>query len=131
MAHRAWLRSAGLSPDGRPPHAGADPLRVTLCLTRACDRLVSVHLVDAGHHRRPTCAGATAFAATWPSLSIEYVQVGDLHRVCLQGELDISSASAVRDRLVEVAGSTVEVDLSNLRFIDARGVGALVAGRAG
>lgn len=66
---------------------------------------------------------------TWPFFSMEESTDGDTHRVRLHGELDIAPAAALEARLVEIAGSTVELDLSQLRFIDARGIAALVSAR--
>lgn len=53
----------------------------------------------------------------------------DIHVVELSGELDIVSAAFLTDVLVDVAGSTVVVDLSGLTFMDCSGVAALVAAR--
>lgn len=51
----------------------------------------------------------------------------DVHVMALNGELDIVSACCLADALVEVAGSTVVVDLSGLTFMDCSGINALVA----
>jgi anti-anti-sigma factor len=48
------------------------------------------------------------------------------HQVRLAGELDFASTPQLADRLVAIAGSAVVLDLSDLRFIDARGLAALV-----
>jgi anti-sigma B factor antagonist len=53
----------------------------------------------------------------------------DVHVVALHGELDIVSAVGLADALVEVAGSTVVVDLRGLTFMDCSGIDALVAAR--
>lgn len=68
-------------------------------------------------------------SSTLPPLSVRVENVGDLHRVLLRGELDMASATDVEARLVETAGSTVEVDLSQLTFIDARGIRALLSAK--
>jgi anti-anti-sigma factor len=47
----------------------------------------------------------------------------------LHGELDIASVDGLTDALVEIAGSTVVVDLSGLTFMDSTGIGALVMAR--
>lgn len=62
-------------------------------------------------------------------VSAKYEEVGDVHRVILDGELDMMSAAEVEARLVARAGSTVEVDLSSLTFVDARGIAALVSAK--
>jgi anti-anti-sigma factor len=54
----------------------------------------------------------------------------DRHLVALSGELDLAQADQLRRALVRVAGSTVIVDLGGLTFIDAAGIGALLAARA-
>ena len=46
--------------------------------------------------------------------------------VHLAGELDIAGAGAVERSVVEVAGSTVVLDLAALRFLAPAGMGALV-----
>jgi anti-sigma B factor antagonist len=53
----------------------------------------------------------------------------DQHLVELRGELDFETASSLTDRLVDIAGSMVVLDLSGLRFIDARGLSALLEAR--
>jgi anti-anti-sigma factor len=68
-------------------------------------------------------------AAMLPEFSITVRNLPDLdvHIVELHGELDIVSADFLTDVLVDVAGSTVVVDLSGLTFMDGRGVAALIA----
>lgn len=51
------------------------------------------------------------------------------HIARLSGELDAASATTLHDLLVEMAGSTVVVDLSAVEFIDSRGVGELIRAR--
>ncbi|UQX88138.1 STAS domain-containing protein [Jatrophihabitans telluris] len=57
----------------------------------------------------------------------------DAHPVVdVRGEVDVHTASHLRDRLTQVIDSTdapVVVDLSSLGFIDSTGLGALVAAR--
>jgi anti-anti-sigma factor len=53
----------------------------------------------------------------------------DIHLVALHGELDVLSADWLTDALVEVAGSTVVVDLSDLTFMDCSGIDALMVTR--
>jgi anti-sigma B factor antagonist len=55
--------------------------------------------------------------------------VEHVHVVRLIGELDLVSGDRVTARLIEVAGSQVIVDLSELRFIDASGITALLRAR--
>jgi anti-sigma B factor antagonist len=57
---------------------------------------------------------------------ISVVDVGDVHVVRPTGELDMVSADFLTERLVEVAGSTVVVDLSGLSFMDSSGIAALI-----
>jgi anti-anti-sigma factor len=49
-----------------------------------------------------------------------------VHVVSLEGELDAFVAPYVVDRLSEIGGSTLQVDLSRLKLIDGGGVGALL-----
>jgi anti-anti-sigma factor len=61
--------------------------------------------------------------------SITVRNLPDFHFVALHGELDVASADGFADSLVELAGSTVVVDLSDLTFMDSSGIGALVRAR--
>jgi anti-sigma B factor antagonist len=61
------------------------------------------------------------------SITIRNLPDLDIHVVELSGELDIVSADFLTEALVDVAGSTVVVDLSGLTFMDGRGVAALIA----
>ena len=47
----------------------------------------------------------------------------------LHGELDVASADGLSNSLVELAGSTLVVDLSDLKFMDSSAIGALVVAR--
>jgi anti-anti-sigma factor len=49
-----------------------------------------------------------------------------VHVVSLEGELDAFVAPYVVDRLSKMGGSTLQVDLSQLKLIDGGGVGALL-----
>lgn len=60
-----------------------------------------------------------------PYLHLRVEDAGGRHFVRLVGELDLGSARAVEAALIEVAGSTVVVDLEGLCFLDAAGLGAL------
>lgn len=46
--------------------------------------------------------------------------------VVLRGELDLASASAAEELLVELSGSTIIVDLGEVSFLDAAGLRALL-----
>ena len=61
-----------------------------------------------------------------PEFSFSARDLPDVHLVALHGELDIVSAYDLALALVEVAGSTVVVDLSGLTFMDSTGISALV-----
>jgi anti-anti-sigma factor len=67
--------------------------------------------------------------AVLPEFSITVRNLPDLHFVTLHGELDVASADGLANSLVELAGSTVVVDLSDLTFMDSSGIGALVRAR--
>jgi anti-sigma B factor antagonist len=64
-----------------------------------------------------------------PEFSISVRNLPNLHFVTLHGELDVASADGLANSLVELAGSTVVVDLSDLTFMDSSGIGALVRAR--
>ena len=63
-----------------------------------------------------------------PILEIAVQHAGDERVVCLQGELDMSEAARVRDTLAGASGRTV-VDLAEVTFIDAAGLGAILSAR--
>ena len=64
-----------------------------------------------------------------PEFSVTVRNLPDVHVVELHGELDIASAEGLSNSLVELAGSTLVVDLSDLTFMDSSGIGALVRAR--
>ena len=64
-----------------------------------------------------------------PEFSITVRNLPDIHIVRLHGELDVASADGLANSLVEIAGSTLVVDLSDLTFMDSSGIGALVRAR--
>jgi anti-anti-sigma factor len=64
--------------------------------------------------------------AVSPEFSFTVRELPGVHVVALHGELDIVSAYGLALALVEVAGSTVVVDLSGLTFMDSSGISALV-----
>jgi anti-anti-sigma factor len=64
-----------------------------------------------------------------PEFSVTVRGLSGVHIVALHGELDVVSADGLADALVEEAGSTLVVDLSDLTFIDSTGIGALVTAR--
>lgn len=64
-----------------------------------------------------------------PEFSIIVRSLPELHIVALHGELDVASADGLASSLVELAGSTLVVDLSDLSFMDSSGIGALVRAR--
>jgi anti-anti-sigma factor len=71
----------------------------------------------------------SAEMAVLPEFSITDRDLRGVHIVALHGELDIESADGLADALVDIAGSTVVVDLSDLTFMDSTGIGALVVAR--
>jgi anti-sigma B factor antagonist len=73
----------------------------------------------------PATFGRNGIAVS-PEFSFTVRELPDVHIVALHGELDIVSAHDLALALVEVAGSTVVVDLSDLTFMDSTGISALV-----
>lgn len=66
---------------------------------------------------------------TWgcpTTFSITVSTEGDTRVVSLAGELDLLGADRVRTALTAFTGATLVADVSELTFIDARGVSALV-----
>jgi anti-sigma B factor antagonist len=76
-------------------------------------------------HLQPSAEGL----AVSPEFGITVRHLPDLHVVELHGELDVVSADGLADALVQVAGSSLVVDLSDLTFIDSSGIAALVVAR--
>lgn len=62
-------------------------------------------------------------------LHLNLVEAAGRHLVSLEGELDMAGAVFVRERLEEIAGSVVVVDLAGLSFVDASGIAALVSAK--
>lgn len=54
---------------------------------------------------------------------------GSLHRVILEGELDLSVSPGLSQQVVGSTGSTVVIDLSGLTFISAAGIRAIMEAR--
>ena len=76
----------------------------------------------------PATFGGNGFAVV-PDFSFTARDFLDVHVVVLHGELDIVSADGLADALVEVAGSTLVVDLSGLTFMDCSGIDAFGVAR--
>lgn len=61
-----------------------------------------------------------------PSFSRSVTDLGDLHLVTLRGELDLASADGLVDWLLDISGSTVVLDLSELTFMDSSGIAVMI-----
>jgi anti-anti-sigma factor len=55
--------------------------------------------------------------------------IGDIDLIFLRGELDISSATGLADWLVGNSGKTIVIELSEMTFMDASGIAAIVDAR--
>ena len=64
-----------------------------------------------------------------PLLDIDTTIEGDVAVVHLRGELDVGSAPALRTTLQQLSGDVrrVDIDASELEFVDSTGLGLLVA----
>jgi anti-sigma B factor antagonist len=63
-------------------------------------------------------------------LEIEFSQDGNACIVALDGEVDVYTAPALRERLIEASETgcgTVVVDMTEVDFIDSSGLGVLVS----
>lgn len=122
--------------------AGNDPLATTVAAARCFDRMLGLELLVAGDRLQlgkvraaASLEGPAHEAAdgagdhSGSTLAVDVNDVGDTHFVRLRGELDMATADFLHGTLVKVAGSTVVVDLSELRFIDAAGLSALMVSR--
>lgn len=61
-----------------------------------------------------------------PEFTVTVATRDEVHEVTVSGELDVSSASLLREELLKLGPKPVVVDVSNLEFIDAAGLSALV-----
>jgi anti-sigma B factor antagonist len=64
-------------------------------------------------------------------LGLEVTERGSIAVLSLRGEVDVSTAPRLRQRLVELATegrAWVVVDLSGVEFLDSTGLGVLVSG---
>ena len=62
-------------------------------------------------------------------LALAEAEVGGVPVLRITGELDVSTAPRVRERLVSMAtGGPAVIDLDGLEFIDSTGLGVLVGG---
>ena len=62
----------------------------------------------------------------YPFFSRSVNDVGDIHLVSFRGELDLSTATGLVDWLVEISGSKIVIDLSDLTFMDSSGIPVFV-----
>jgi anti-sigma B factor antagonist len=66
-------------------------------------------------------------------ISVEQTSAGSVPVLAVNGEVDVYSAPALKDKITELIGSgqtTLIVDLSSVAFLDSTGLGALVEARA-
>jgi len=64
-----------------------------------------------------------------PEFSITTRNLPGIHIVALKGELDTATVDGVAKTLIEIAGSTVVLDMSDLTFLDCSGIAAIVTAR--
>ena len=64
-------------------------------------------------------------------LDVTHPDSGQVPVATVSGEIDVSSAAALRDGLIELiaGGTSVIVDLTGVAFLDSTGLGALVTAR--
>src|SRR3954449_3284200 len=73
---------------------------------------------------------------TWSErveISVAQTTAGDVPIVAVNGEVDVYSAPALKDKITELLESgqtTLIVDLSGVAFLDSTGLGALVEARS-
>jgi anti-anti-sigma factor len=77
-------------------------------------------------HQEPSAE--TTFAVL-PDFCVTVNNVPGRHLVALHGELDLACADDLATLLTQITGSTVVVDLADLRLLDSRGIDALVLAR--
>ena len=92
-------------------------------MTRDTPNYPSAHTAAWGPHDRPLRNFArTGTTDDARKLFRQAVKIGDVHVVILRGELDMDSAQGPSDWLVEIAGSPVVLDMSELTFMDSSGI---------
>lgn len=105
-------------------------MATVLALTRTCDEVVSVRLFDVANRGvYPTSSAVASIYPATPQLVIEGDHRGDVHVIRLLGELDLTNAPDVWDRLCAEKCSTLQVDLSGTTFCDAKGLSALLGAK--
>jgi anti-sigma B factor antagonist len=65
-------------------------------------------------------------------ISVSQTTAGDIPIVAVNGEVDVYSAPALKDKITELLESgknTLIIDLSGVAFLDSTGLGALVEAR--
>lgn len=130
ITNAAWLAAAGL-----PPHLAGrstDPLQTTVSLTRSCDRVLHLELLDVGHRHLGRLPDLRAsYDGSWEgtAFAAEVIDEGARRRIRLVGELDIAATTDLAERLTSVAAPVIEVDLSDLRFVDGTGLTALLTAK--
>ena len=134
IAAHARARRKGLTLGGAGLSAarGADPRRfaalrtITLPVTRALDRVTRLRLLRAVDRRG--VADLTAYGRAngdQRDLAVQRLQLDGICIVSLRGELDIASTQRLVDVLAETQGPVV-IDLTELTFVDARGLSTLI-----
>lgn len=138
-------------PSASPNGSDRDPLLATIRLARSCDTVASVEIFGAdgsdGADGADDAEGADGAGLRSPlaepvqlemqhigpnlpgAFSLEIVANGDLHVLHLRGELDVGGVGQLRDAFAALDGSGVVVDLSELAFLDASGLNALLEAR--
>jgi anti-sigma B factor antagonist len=135
-----WLQLAGVEAERSSGGVRTeDPLTRTLSLSRACDRLLSLELVDVGRSNVSIAGGSNchfdvnrdenAPESEDEALRIRIDQDGAGSRLVLSGELDVSTAPKLLTCLQDLHAQypcDLAVDLSELDFIDSIGLSLLV-----
>lgn len=115
----------------RSEAVAGDPLARTLAVARRFDRLDHVEFFAAGERGDGLPRGCVAKMTEPETFRAELVsESADGHLLRFIGELDIACAATARERIEETAGSTVTLDLSRLRFMDASGLRSVLQAKA-
>jgi anti-anti-sigma factor len=124
VAPSPWLLLACL--DERTSGTAFDPLATTVSLSRSCERLLDLELLEPdlgrGHTTRMLRVLGTSDASAF-SVAVDHRGWFDVLR--LIGDLDVGSVELVEAALSEVTAHEVLIDLSLLTFIDTRALSPL------
>jgi anti-sigma B factor antagonist len=142
LGDAAWLQRAAVREQGATGDVEDGPLERTFSLSRSCDRLLHLELLDVGHQYAPLARGARGCASEYMEraeaveiasadeiLRITKAQNKNTVRLFLEGELDFGTCPGLLAFLKEAFDEPcfeIVLDISALDFIDSTGMSLFV-----